>query len=199
MVLLTDGAENEAPYISEVKDAIVMANPRLKIFSVGLGFAVEPAKLQSITNVADGYHQVVDQLTGHAVRSGIVLFQDLRQRCRAEAGGRSNRPGRHLHTCPTMIERARIVTSDRSATFVILDEPALRQFYTLEFVSPKGVIIQPGSIDGGCRSRSGRASITGSSASCSRISRWRANTWATGSFSSSQRGNGRLKMPSARY
>jgi hypothetical protein len=49
----------------------------------------------------------------------------------------------------TVIERARIVTSDRSATFVILDEPALRQFYTLEFISPKGVVIQPGTSIGG--------------------------------------------------
>jgi hypothetical protein len=150
MVLLTDGAENQAPYISDVKAGIVAANPRLKIFSVGLGFAVEPAKLQSITNVTDGYHQVVDQLTGPT----LFDLESFYFKIFASAAGLNQVVDPTVLVdvstpTPTTIERARIVASDRSATFVILDEPALRQFYTLEFVSPKSVVIQPGTMVGG--------------------------------------------------
>jgi hypothetical protein len=149
MVLLTDGAENASPYINEVRDGIATGNPRLKMFSVGLGFAVEPGKLQSITNVTDGYHQVVDELTGQALFDLESFYFKIF----------TNAAGLNQVVDPTVlvdistptvtvIERARIVTSDRSATFVILDEPALRQFYTLEFVSPKGVVIQSGTTIG---------------------------------------------------
>jgi von Willebrand factor type A domain len=150
LVLLTDGAENEPPFIADVKNGIAATNPRLKIFSVGLGFAVEPAKLQSITNVTNGYHQVVDQLVGQTLFDLESFYFKIF----------TNAAGLNMVVDPTVlvdvstatpmdIERARIVTSDRSATFVILDEPALRQFYELQFVSPTGVVIQPGTSIGG--------------------------------------------------
>ncbi|NGO56120.1 vWA domain-containing protein [Allomesorhizobium camelthorni] len=150
MVLLTDGAENESPFIGDVKDGIMTGNPRVKIFSVGLGFAVEPGKLQSITNVSDGYHQVVDQLTG----TTLFDLESFYFKIFTNAAGLNQVVDPtvlvDISTLnPTVIERARIVTSDRSATFVILDEPALRKFYTLEFVSPKGDVIQPGTTIGG--------------------------------------------------
>ena len=150
MVLLTDGAENETPYIADVKDGIMTANPRLKIFSVGLGFAVEPAKLQSITNVTDGYHQVVDQLTGQT----LFDLESFYFKIFTNAAGLSMVVDPTILVDisipnPTVIERATIVTSDRSATFVVLDDPALRTFYTLEFVSPKGDVMVPGASVGG--------------------------------------------------
>ncbi|HZR02643.1 MAG TPA: choice-of-anchor X domain-containing protein [Burkholderiales bacterium] len=150
LVLLTDGAENEAPFITDVKNGITAANPRLKIFSVGLGFAVEPAKLQSITNVTAGYHQVVDQLVG----ATLFDLESFYFKIFTNAAGLSMvvDPTVLVNVStptPTEIERARIVTSDRSATFVVLDEPVLRQFYELQFVSPTGVVIQPGATIGG--------------------------------------------------
>lgn len=150
LVLLTDGAENETPRIADVKDGIAAANSRLKIFSVGLGFAVEPAKLQSITNVAQGYHQVVDQLTGQS----LFDLESFYFKIFANAAGLNMVVDPTILADvstlnPTEIERARIVTSDRSATFVVLDEPALRQFYDLRFVSPTGIVIQPGTSIGG--------------------------------------------------
>ena len=157
-------------------------NPRLKIFSVGLGFAVEPGKLQSITNVADGYHQVVDQLTG----TTLFDLESFYFKIFTNAAGLNQVVDPtvlvDLSTLnPTVIERARIVTSDRSATFVILDEPALRQFYSLEFVSPTGVVIRARDKHRrGADTGTDPVSTTGFSASCSRIRRRPASMPATG-------------------
>lgn len=150
MVVLTDGKENQTPSIMDVKDPIQNANRNLKMYSVGLGTDIEPAKLQAITNVGNGYHQVSDSL------SGVSLF-DLETfyfKIFASAVGMD------LVVDPThvvnllspnviVIDTARIVTSDRTATFLVLDDPVLRSFYDLQFVSPKGQIIMPGVNIGG--------------------------------------------------
>ncbi len=68
MVVLTDGIENREPYISDVISPIRTTFPDLKMYSIGLGENIEPTKLQSITNITDGYHQVA------AVLSDTTLF-----------------------------------------------------------------------------------------------------------------------------
>jgi hypothetical protein len=50
---------------------------------------------------------------------------------------------------PVVVDTARITSSDRSATFLVLDEPALRSLYNLELVDPHGQIIILGTTVGG--------------------------------------------------
>jgi hypothetical protein len=151
LVVLTDGKENESPYINDVIGGIRSGNANLQMYSVGLGFDIEPTKLQNITNMgAEGYHQVSGSL------SGVNLF-DLETFYFKIF---SNATGMDLVVDPThavnllnpgtiVVDTARIISSDRSANFLVLDDPVLRAFYDLEFVSPTGEVIVPGVTIGG--------------------------------------------------
>lgn len=151
MVVLTDGKENEAPYINDVIGGIQSGNANLQMYSVGLGFNIEPTKLQNITNMGnEGYHQVSDSL------SGINLF-DLETfyfKIFVNATGMDlvvdpTHAVNLLTPDPIIIDKATIISSDRSANFLVLDDPVLRAFYDLEFVSPDGDVIVPGLTIGG--------------------------------------------------
>ena len=150
MVVLTDGIENRTPSISDVVGPIQAGNANLKMYSVGLGAQIEPSKLQAITNISAGYHQVSNSLSGVTLFDLEIFYFKIF----------ANATGMDLVVDPTqvvnlttpdtiMVDRATIITSDRSATFLVLDDPVLRQFYDLEFVSPTGQVIVPGVTIGG--------------------------------------------------
>ncbi len=150
MVVLTDGKENREPWIGDVIGPIRNTLPNIMMYSIGLGDDIEPTKLQQITNVTNGYHQVQSSLSAttlfdletfyfkifaHATDMDLVLDPTY-------AVNLTN-PG------PITIAKAGIISSDQSATFLVLDDPALRQFYDLEFVSPQNNVIVPGVTIGG--------------------------------------------------
>ena len=151
LVVLTDGIENQSPYILNVINPIENANPNLQIYSVGLGSNIEAGKLQSITNMGnEGYHQVSDSLIGESLYDLETFYFKIF----------SNATGMDLVVDPThvvnllnpnpiIIDSARIISSDRSANFLVLDDPVLRTFYDLEFISPTGQVIVPGVAIGG--------------------------------------------------
>lgn len=151
MVVLTDGRENEPPWINDVIGGIQSGNPNLQMYSVGVGFNIEPTKLQNITNMgAEGYHQVSGSLSGLNLFDLETFYFKIF----------SNATGMDLVVDPThvvslltpdtiVIDTARIISSDRSATFLTLDDPVLRAFYDLEFVSPSGDVIVAGVTIGG--------------------------------------------------
>lgn len=151
MIVLTDGKENEEPYIEEVIDDIQSDNPNLQMYSVGLGFNIEPTKLQSITNMGtEGYHQVVSELTDVSLFELETFYFKIF----------ANASGMDLVVDPThsvnllspdtvFIDKATINSSDRRADFLVLDDPVLRNYYDLEFISPTGEVITPGTAIGG--------------------------------------------------
>jgi hypothetical protein len=151
MVLLTDGIENQAPYIMDVLDGIVAGNSNLQIYSVGLGANIEPGKLQAITNMGvGGYHQVTEELADESLYDLETFYFKIF----------ANATGMDLVVDPThvvdlssnqpvTVNRARVISSDRSASFLVLDDPAMRAFYDLEFVSPDGQVVNTGSTVGG--------------------------------------------------
>ncbi len=150
MVVLTDGQENVDPRILDVIGPVRAADSNLKMYSVGLGSLIEPDKLQAITNVGNGYHQVTDDLNGTSRYDLETFYFKIF----------SNASEMDLVVDPTtpvlvsgansvIVNTARIVSSDRSATFLVLDEPYLRAFYNLELVDPSGQIIVLGTTVGG--------------------------------------------------
>ena len=150
MVVLTDGIENVHPFVGEVLGGIHMNDPDLKIYSIGLGSSIQPTVLQQITNITNGYFQAADDL------SGVSRFQLEAFYFKIF----SNATGMSIVVDPTIpvtvsgpgtitVGRATIVSSDRTATFLVLDEPSLRAFYDLELVDPSGHVMNVGSIVGG--------------------------------------------------
>ena len=150
MVVLTDGIENRDPRIGDVLGPITGADPDLKIYSVGLGTNIEPGKLQQITNVANGYHQVSDDLSGTSYYDlETFYFKIFANATGMQIAVDPTVPVALGGTGPVIVSAARITSSDRSATFVVFDEPSLRHLYDLELVSPQGVVVQLGTPIGG--------------------------------------------------
>jgi hypothetical protein len=150
MVVLTDGIENTLPHIDDELQPITTADPALRIYSVGLGNNIDPSKLQEITNVSNGYHQVSDDLNG----SSLFDLETFYFKIFANAAGFSlaidpTLPVTVTGTAPIIVDHAIISSSDHSATFLVLDLPATRSLYTLQLVDPKGNVIVPGSALGG--------------------------------------------------
>lgn len=150
MVVLTDGIENQDPRINNVIGPVQSANVDLQMYSIGVGANIEPNKLQAITNVSNGYHQVSDDL------SGVSLFDLETFYFKIFA----NAADMDLIVDPTfginllspdsiIVDSAKVVSSDRHAVFLVLDDPALRSFYKLELLDPHGNVINLGSSVGG--------------------------------------------------
>lgn len=151
LVVLTDGIENESPYIMDVIDPIQLANANLQMYSVGLGSNIEAGKLQSITNMGtEGYHQVSDSLTGESLYDlETFYFKIFTNALGMDLVVDPTHVVNLLNPNPIIIDSARIISSDRNANFLVLDDPMLRGFYDIEFISPTGQIIMPGSTVGG--------------------------------------------------
>ncbi len=151
MVVLTDGLENQDPLINQVTGPIQMADDKLSMYSVGVGENIEPDKLQSITNAGDyGYHQISDNLSGVSLFELETFYFKIF----------SNATGMDLVVDPTVgvpiqgkqsivVDTARVTSSDRKVTFLVLDSPILREFYDLEIVAPNGQVVGPGTTSGG--------------------------------------------------
>ncbi len=151
LVVLTDGKENETPYIENVLGPIETANPNLQLYSVGVGADIEPGKLQSITNMgAGGYHQVSGSLSGENLFDlETFYFKIFSNATGMDLVVDPTHVVNLLNPTPMVIDSAKIISSDRTANFLVLDDPVLRAFYTLEFISPTGQIIVPGTTIGG--------------------------------------------------
>lgn len=151
LVVLTDGIENESPYILDVITPIQNANTNLQMYSVGLGSNIEAGKLQSITNMGnEGYHQVSDSLSGESLYDlETFYFKIFTNATGMDLVVDPTHVVNLLNPNPIIIDSARVISSDRSAIFLVLDDPALRIFYDLEFVSPTGDVIIPGVTIGG--------------------------------------------------
>lgn len=153
MVVLTDGIENQRPYILDVLNPIKGADPNLKIYSVGIGRddQINADKLQKITgNTPGAFHQVTDDLSGPSRFELESFYFKIF----------SNATGRMLvvdpttavdlkGTGPVVVNRARIVSSDHNAVFVVLDDPDLREYYRLELLTPSGQVVGPDTTVGG--------------------------------------------------
>jgi hypothetical protein len=156
MVVLTDGVENVDPHADVVLPGIHSDHPNLKIYSIGLGREdttppeINSAVLQAITNVTSGYHQISGDLAGlnrfqlesfyfkiftNAVGIGTVVDPTTSVQVAGSA--------------PVVVQRARIVSSDHSAVFMVLDDPTLRAFYDLQIVTPAGEVVTEATTTGG--------------------------------------------------
>lgn len=150
MVVLTDGNENRNPRIGDVVPVVQGADPVLKMYSVGLGSNIEADKLQAITNISNGYHQVVDDLSGTSIFDlETFYFKIFANAADMQLVVDPTVPVNLNTLTPMIIQQAAITSSDKSATFLVLDVPALRPYYTLDFISPTGQVIGSGSSVGG--------------------------------------------------
>lgn len=150
MVVMTDGLETAGPGVSTVLGGITSANPDIMMYSLGLGNAIDGPLLQSITNVGNGYHQVSEDLLGtnhfaleefyfkiYANASGADLIVDPTEAINLSSGH------------PVKVNSATIVSSDRYAMFMVLDDPNLNSYYKLAFIDPHGTVLDPTSNVGG--------------------------------------------------
>jgi len=150
MVVLTDGIENTPPLIDSVLPSIHANDPALRIYSVGLGTDIDPSKLQEITNVTNGYHQVSDDLSGPSLFDlETFYFKIFANATDSQIALDPTVPVTVAGSSPIMVERARITSSDHRATFLVLNLPAEEKSYTLQLLDPNGNIIGPGSSVGG--------------------------------------------------
>ena len=149
-VVLTDGKENTDPEIGTVIGPVQAADSLLRLYSVGLGSDIEADKLQLITNTSNGYHQVTDNLSGTSIfdleQFYFKIFSDAADwQLVVDPTFIVN-----ISTpTPVIIDTAKIISSDRSATFLVLDSPALRSMYDLELIDPHGQVMLLGSTIGG--------------------------------------------------
>jgi von Willebrand factor type A domain len=153
MVVVTDGVENVfSPPIATAVSNVHTADPSLWIFSIGVGLPseIDAPALQSITNVTHGYHQITDDLSGVSQYE----LESFYFKIFSEAVGMMmvvdpTTPVVVSGPDPIVVNKAHIVSSDHSVTFMVLDEPALRTFYHLEMLTPGGVAIDPSTAVGG--------------------------------------------------
>lgn len=156
MIVLTDGQENVHPHADVVLGGIHSDHPNLKIYSIGLGRdtgappEINAHVLQTITNVTNGYHQVVGDLSGinrfQLESFYFKIFTDV-------AGlGTVVDPTVSVKVAgssPIVVQRAQIVSSDHSVLFMVLDDPTLRSFYQLQIVTPGGEVLTDATTAGG--------------------------------------------------
>jgi hypothetical protein len=152
LVVMTDGKENRAPDIASVLPGITGADPDLRIYSLGLGDDLELAKLQAITNrdPDKGFHQVSGDLTG-TQRYDLNTFYfkifidstDWQLVVDPTYAVSLATPGAQI------VSKAKVCSSDLSAIFLIMDEPALRPYYDLYLVDPNNQVMATGANVGG--------------------------------------------------
>ncbi len=151
MVVMTDGHETSGPHVTDAFiSGLTTANPDMMIYSLGLGDDFDGALLGRITNAGTGgYHQVSGSMLG----TNHFALEEFYFKIYANAFGADllddpTIPVDLSSGTPVEVRRARVVTSDRSAIFLVLDDPMLSSFYTLEFVDPRGNVLTPASLLG---------------------------------------------------
>lgn len=150
MVVMTDGKENEDPRILPSVTIVRNNDPQIKMYSIGLGNDIEADKLQAITNITDGYHQVVDDLSGVSIFDlESFYFKIFANAASMDLVVDPTVPVNLNTTSPVIVQQAIITSSDKSATFLVLDVPSLRPYYELDMISPTGQVISAGASVGG--------------------------------------------------
>ncbi|HEU5081373.1 MAG TPA: vWA domain-containing protein [Opitutaceae bacterium] len=150
MVVMTDGIENVDPRINQVLPNITNADNRLRIYSLGLGNDLDLPKLQSITNRANGFHQVTGDLAG-TQRFDLqtfyfkILVDTLDWQLVVDPTFAVDLAANN----PTLVSTAHVCSSDLSAMFVVMDEPSLRGYYDLQLLDPNGNVMIVGASVGG--------------------------------------------------
>lgn len=161
MIVLTDGKENEEPYIDAVKQGIYDANPNLHIYCVGIGNPVETGpwgndgvqteKLEAIATETGGMFRVLQSIAG-ATRYDLEAFYF---KVFANATGRQTilDPLYVLPISPTLTEVAQvnIVACDRDADFLIISELFKIRGFELQIYlqDPTGQVMEAGAVIGG--------------------------------------------------
>jgi len=151
MVVLTDGKENETPSIADAIIDIQNNDPHIQMYSVGLGFDIEPTKLQSITNMGDeGYHQVVNTQRDETLFDlETFYFKIFASAANMDMVTDPTHVINLSSNIPIVVDRARVISSDRNATFLVLDDPQMRSLYALQFIAPDGTVLTAGTSIGG--------------------------------------------------
>lgn len=161
MIVLTDGKENEVPWISYAMPGIQATYPDLKIFCVGIGDpietcsgcldGVEASKLQRIADDTDALFRVIQSISGeHRYDLEAFYFKAF-----TKATGRQLALDpmyfMSLTTSLQFVAGVNIVECDRDAYFLIVSDlfriPDLHSHIYLE--DPTGQIIEAGSAIGG--------------------------------------------------
>lgn len=151
LIVMTDGLETAGASITDqMLTDVRNANNDLQMYSVGLGDDINEQLLQRITNIGNGFHHVSEDLLGinhfaleefyfkiYANASGADLIVDPTEAINLASGN------------PVEVNRATVVSSDRYAMFMVLDDPALASYYKLEFIDPHGSVLDPTSSIGG--------------------------------------------------
>jgi len=146
MIVLTDGVEDRDPRVATVLGPVHTNDPGLKIYSVGLGSDIAPDILQQITNVTNGRFLATSDLTGiHRYELETFYFKIFSNATGMSIVVDPTTPVTVAGSDPIIIGTATLVSSDRYATFLVLDEPELRDFYKLELIDPLGHTIDVGS------------------------------------------------------
>jgi hypothetical protein len=161
MILLTDGKENAAPYINEVKLAIKAANPSLHIYCVGIGNPVETgpygndgvqtAKLNEIADETDGMFRLIQSLAGKSLYDLEAFYFKVFARSHGNQVILDPIYDVPLATSLQYVTNVPIATCDRQADFLIMSElllsSVLEKLIVLE--DPTGQMIVPTSTVGG--------------------------------------------------
>ncbi|MFN0031570.1 MAG: choice-of-anchor D domain-containing protein [Flavobacteriales bacterium] len=152
LIVMTDGLETAGANITDqMLSDVQTANPEIMMYSLGLGNDIDEQLLQKITNQGDGgFHQVSESLLGtdhfaleefyfkiYATATGADLIVDPTESINIASGN------------PVEVNHADVISSDRYAIFMVLDDPALAQYYTLQFIDPHGSLLDPTSSIGG--------------------------------------------------
>jgi hypothetical protein len=150
MVVMTDGIQNKDPHVDVVLPGIIGADSRLRIYSLGLGDDLDLPTLQSITNRANGFHQVSGDLSG-TQRFDLqtfyfkILVDTLDWQMVVDPTYAVNL----ATTNPQVVSIAHVCSSDIAAMFVVMDEPGLRGYYDLQLLDPTGGVMALGASVGG--------------------------------------------------
>jgi hypothetical protein len=150
MVVLTDGKQTATPNVEDVLPTVRTNDPALKMYSVGLGDDFDPVTLQAITNITNGFFPVVGDLSGANIFNlETFYFKIFANAANMQLVVDPTVPVNLNSLTPIIVQQANISSSDKSATFLVLDVPAMRPYYSLELISPTGLIISSGTSVGG--------------------------------------------------
>ena len=155
MVVLTDGNENEEPYILEVIDGtdgeppLFSQHPDLMSYSVGLGIAgnLNESRLQAISNRGSGgFYKITGDLTG----LNIFALENFYFKIFADAIDHDMvvDPTYEIGLGESLEVPIGIITEDREALFFFIGELP-EQAYVFELIDPDGDVVTTSSSIGG--------------------------------------------------
>jgi hypothetical protein len=155
MVVLTDGKENEWPYIQDVLNGytgypgIFVQHPKLRIYSIGLGLQsnINASKLQAITNRGPGGFYLV---TGNLEGLSLFNLENFYFKIFADSTGQSMvvDPAFWIRYEESRKISIPLTSRDRGALCYFLGELPLAA-YEVELIDPEGHRIYSSGLTGG--------------------------------------------------